>query len=40
VLGMLGGGPSVLGVGDGSGSPTSKKELDQLERKNITTISR
>jgi len=28
VLGMLGGGPSVLGVGDGSGSPTSKKELD------------
>jgi hypothetical protein len=37
---MLGGGPSMLEVGDGSGSPTSKKELDQLERKNITTISR
>jgi pSer/pThr/pTyr-binding forkhead associated (FHA) protein len=37
---MMGGGPSVIGVGDGSGSPTSKKELDQLERKNITTISK
>jgi len=26
--------------GDGSSSPTSKKELDQLERKNITTMSK